>query len=90
MGQIDLGEDADNIRIEGARVFVGYGSGAIAVIDPTTRKVVSSIPLRGHPESFQVDTVRDKAFVNVPDAGEIAVLDLKSGAPRSKAGSCGA
>jgi len=34
-GAIELGEDADNIRIDGHshRVLVGYGSGALAVID---------------------------------------------------------
>src|SRR5262249_13234165 len=33
-GRIDLGDDADNIRVDSAsnRVFVGYGSGALAVI----------------------------------------------------------
>src|SRR5262245_21697266 len=32
-GRIDLGDDADNIRVDSAsnRVFVGYGSGALAV-----------------------------------------------------------
>ena len=34
--RIDLGDDADNVRVDAAanRVFVGYGSGALAVIDP--------------------------------------------------------
>ena len=34
-GRIDLGDDADNVRIDtvGRRVFVGYGKGALAVID---------------------------------------------------------
>src|SRR5215471_17788816 len=32
-GKIDLGDDADNIRVDSSsnRVFVGYGSGALAV-----------------------------------------------------------
>ena len=34
-GRIELGEDADNIRVDmkNDKVFVGYGSGALAVID---------------------------------------------------------
>jgi DNA-binding beta-propeller fold protein YncE len=37
--KIDLGDDADNIRIDQIhhRVFVGYGKGALAVIDPKER-----------------------------------------------------
>src|SRR6516164_5368524 len=37
-GRIDLGDDADNIRIDAdaRRVLVGYGGGAIAAIDPAT------------------------------------------------------
>src|SRR5262249_31070650 len=53
-GRIDLGEDADNVRIDQAeaRVFVGYGSGGLAVIDPEARRKVGDIGLVGHPEGF--------------------------------------
>ncbi len=53
--RIELGSDADNIRVDPAanRVFIGYGSGALAVIDPATRSKVGDIPLKAHPESFQ-------------------------------------
>ena len=52
-GRIELGSDADNIRVDAAakRVFIGYGSGALAVIDPSTRSKVGDIPLKAHPES---------------------------------------
>src|SRR5712672_2072461 len=51
-GRIDLGSDADNIRIDAAakRVFIGYGSGALAVIDPSTRSKVGDISLKAHPK----------------------------------------
>ena len=67
VGRIDLGDDADNVRIDAARhrVLVGYGDGALAVIDPTTRAKVADTPLKAHPESFRIDG--DRAFVNVPD-----------------------
>ena len=47
--RIELGNDADNIRIDAAagRIFVGYGSGALAVIDPSTRSKVGDIPVKG-------------------------------------------
>jgi YVTN family beta-propeller protein len=79
-GLIELGSDADNIRVEAAakRVFIGYGSGALAVIDPSTRSKVGDIPLMAHPESFQIDPDTNQIFVNVPDARAIAVVDRAS------------
>src|SRR6202140_5833467 len=39
-GKISLGDDADNVRVDAAthRVLVGYGAGALAVIDAMSRK----------------------------------------------------
>ena len=80
-GRIDLGSDADNVRIDATRnrVLVGYGKGALAVIDPKSRAKVGDIPLKAHPESFQIDERTGRAFVNLPDAGQIAVVDLEKG-----------
>jgi DNA-binding beta-propeller fold protein YncE len=77
IGQIALGDDADNIRVDDAahRVFVGYGSGALAVIDATSRTKVADIALKAHPESFQLEGGGPHIFVNVPDAHEIALVD---------------
>jgi DNA-binding beta-propeller fold protein YncE len=76
-GAIELGEDADNIRVDSSshRVLVGYGNGALAVIDPERRQKVADIRLNAHPESFQVDAQGGRIYANVPDAKEIAVLD---------------
>ena len=81
VGRIDLGDDADNVRIDprGKRVFIGYGKGALAILDPTSRAKVRDIPLPGHPESFQLDPESDRAFVNVPDAQQVAVVNLFAG-----------
>jgi YVTN family beta-propeller protein len=78
-GRIDLGDDADNIRIDGNRIYVGYGSGALALIDAASRAKVADIKLKAHPESFQLDPKSGRIFVNVPDAGEIAVVDKAAG-----------
>jgi YVTN family beta-propeller protein len=79
-GQIELGSDADNIRVDAAakRVFIGYGSGGLAVIDPSTRSKVGDISLNAHPESFQIDPDTSQVFVNVPDVRGIAVVDRGS------------
>ncbi len=57
----------------------GYGSGALAIIDPASRTKIAEIPLKAHPEGFQIDDTGRRIFVNVPDAGEIAVIDLAAG-----------
>jgi len=81
LGRLKLGDDADNIRVDAARgqVFVGYGSGALAQLDAASGGKVSDIRLRAHPESFQLDPLGSRIFVNVPEAKEIAVVDRESG-----------
>ena len=81
-GRIDLGADADNVRVDtGAkRVYVGYGDGAVAIIDPHTRAKIGDIAVKAHPESFQLDPANSRIYANVPDAKQVAVLDRKSGA----------
>ena len=53
-GRIDLGEDADNVRVDVATntVFVGYGAGALAVIDPATARKTGDIRLAAHPDGM--------------------------------------
>ena len=54
-GTVDLGDDADNIRLDArtGNLVVGYGSGGLAVIDPAKASLLSRIPLPAHPEGFQ-------------------------------------
>lgn len=82
---IELGDDADNVRVDDARhrVLVGYGKGAIAVIDPATRTKVGNIRLKAHPEGFRIDEPGPRIFINVPDAAAIEVTDLAAGTIRS-------
>jgi DNA-binding beta-propeller fold protein YncE len=77
---VPLSEDADNVRYEGGvkRLYVGHGSGALAVIDATNWRVLGTIPLSGHPESFQLESAGPHIFVNVPDAGHVAVIDRRA------------
>jgi hypothetical protein len=80
-GSLALGSDADNVRIEprSGNVIVGYGSGGLAIIDPEKRAKIGDIKLAAHPESFQLDATTGRVFVNVPDTGHIAVVDLAAG-----------
>ena len=65
------------------RVVVGYGKGALAIIDPVSPAKTGDIRLPGHPESFQFAENGTQVFVNVPDFHQIAIVDLPSGAVRS-------
>src|SRR5215471_14592338 len=81
IGRIDLGGDADNVRIDKdtGRVVVGYGAGGLAVIDPAARAKLADVPLPVHPEGFQLAPDGKRAYVNLPDARQAAVVDLTSG-----------
>ena len=74
---VRLGDDSDNVRYEAGakRVFVGFGSGALAAVDPAAGNVLGQAKLAGHPESFQLERSGPRAFVNVPNADQIAVVD---------------
>jgi hypothetical protein len=76
---VELGEDADNIRFEAGRslVWVGFGSGSLAALDLEGKRV-AEIPLRHHPESFQLARTNSRIFVNLPTAKELAVADRNS------------
>ena len=72
-----LGDDADNVRYDPAakRLYVGYGSGALAAINSADGKLLWEAKLAGHPESFQLEQTGPRIFVNVPTAKHIAVID---------------
>ncbi len=76
LGVISLGDDADNIRLdtETGQLVVGYGSGGLAALNLASASVARDTKLPAHPESFQLDPGTHRAFVNVPDAGQVAVL----------------
>lgn len=79
---VAVGADADNLRYDPRRerVYVAYGDGALGIVDAASWKLVGSVALAGHPESFQLDAAGERAFVNVPGAHQVALVDLKAGA----------
>src|SRR5215831_17967275 len=48
---VDCKDDADNVRVdaEAKMIYVGYGNGALAVVDPEKGARVADIPLEAHP-----------------------------------------
>jgi DNA-binding beta-propeller fold protein YncE len=81
---IDFGEgsDPDNLRYDAVakKIYLGYGDGAIAVIDPATNKrLPTEYKFEGHPEGFQLETKGPRIFVNVADAKSIQVINRQTG-----------
>jgi DNA-binding beta-propeller fold protein YncE len=82
----DFSDDADNLRYDAAakQIYVGYGDGALGIMDAVTGKRAGNIPLDAHPESFQLEKSGPRIFVNVPKAGHIAVVDRQKRAVIAK------
>jgi len=74
-------DDADNVRRDSRTglIYVGYGDGGLAVVDPRTWKVASKIKLAAHPESFQLERDGKRIFINLPDAKKVGVVDREAG-----------
>jgi hypothetical protein len=78
--QVHLGDDADNVRVRpgSGDVLVGYGSGALAILDPHVEHPLFEIALASHPESFQIGPDGDRVYVNLPGGQRIDVLSLQA------------
>lgn len=72
-------DDADNVRWDSARgrVVVGFGEGALAVVNERGDQLVGRVALAAHPEAFQLESKGRRAFVNVPSARQVAVVDME-------------
>jgi DNA-binding beta-propeller fold protein YncE len=79
--EISLDGDADNIRYEPTEreLYVGFGNGGLGRVAVAGEVHVNDIALSGHPESFQLQSNGSMIFVNVPDAGDIEVVDRNAG-----------
>lgn len=76
---LKLPSDADDVRYDSSdrKIYVGYGTGGIAVIDADTHQQIEDIQLPAHPEGFQLDKQLQTLYVNLPDDHCIGVVDLK-------------
>jgi YVTN family beta-propeller protein len=76
-GSLGSLDDADNLRYDPKTklAYLGYGEGALGVIDVSSGKEIAAVKLPKHPESFQLEKQGKRVFVNVPDAKQVAVID---------------
>jgi DNA-binding beta-propeller fold protein YncE len=81
VGELNFEDDADNVRYDEAtkKIYVGFGSGGIAVVNAPDGKQVGSIKLSAHPEAFQLEKNGSRIFVNVPNSRHVAVIDRDKG-----------
>src|SRR5438477_4558917 len=80
-GELDFRDDADNVRYDDAtkKLYVGFGSGGIAVVNAPDGKQIGSIKLSAHPEAFELEKTGKRIFVNVPNSRHVAVIDRDKG-----------
>ena len=81
IGELNFKDDADNIRYDEAtkKIYIGFGSGGIAIVNAPDGKQIGSIKLSAHPEAFALEKQGKRIFVNVPDARHVAVIDREKG-----------
>ncbi len=81
VGELNLKDDADNVRYDEAtkKIYVGFGSGGIAVVNARDGKQLGSIKLSAHPEAFQLEKSGNRIFVNVPNSRQVEVIDRGKG-----------
>jgi len=79
MADIAWEGDADNLRYDAGagRVWVGYGAGALGEMDAASGRRLGEVKLAAHPESFQLERGSERLYVNVPQAGHVAVVDRR-------------
>jgi DNA-binding beta-propeller fold protein YncE len=77
VGELNFKDDADNVRYDEAakKIYLGFGSGGIGIIDAIDGKQLGSIKLAAHPEAFEIEKWGSRIFVNIPDARQVAVID---------------
>lgn len=81
LSTLNFEDDADNVRYDAAtkQIYVGFGDGGIGVVNASDGKRVGSIKLAAHPEAFVLEKQGRRIFVNVPSAGQVAVIDRDKG-----------
>ena len=81
IGEVGFKDDADNIRYDpvAKKIYVGFGSGGIAIVNAPDSKQVGTIKLSGHPEAFSLEKNGSRIFVNVPTSRHVAVIDREKG-----------
>src|SRR5207237_5731537 len=81
VGELNFKDDADNVRFDSAakKIYVGFGSGGIAVVNAADGKQIGSIKLSAHPEAFELEKNGERIFVKVTNSRHVAVIYRQQG-----------
>ena len=81
VGELNFKDDADNVRYDDAtkKIYVGFGSGGIAIVNAPDGKQIGSTKLSAHPEAFELEKQGKRIFINVPNSRDVAVIDRDKG-----------
>ena len=81
ISELNFKDDADNVRYDDAtkKIYVGFGSGGIAIVNAADGKQIGSIKLSAHPEAFELEKNGKRIFVNVPNSRHVAMIDREKG-----------
>jgi DNA-binding beta-propeller fold protein YncE len=81
ISELNFKDDADNVRYDDAakKVYIGFGSSGIAIVNAADGKQIGSIKLSAHPEAFELEQNGRRIFVNVPNSRNVAVIDRDKG-----------
>jgi DNA-binding beta-propeller fold protein YncE len=81
VGVLNFKDDADDVRYDEVtkKIYVGFGSGGVGIVNLPGGKQIGSIKLSAHPEAFELEKNGKRIFVNVPNSRHVAVLDRDKG-----------
>ena len=77
---IKTGKNPDAIMYEpfsGTIITCNGGSNDLTIIDPSSKKVIKTIPLPGKPETA-ISNGQGMLFVNIEDKNQVAAIDMKA------------
>jgi DNA-binding beta-propeller fold protein YncE len=81
VAELNFKDDADNVRYDDVakKIYIGFGSGGIAMVNAADGRQLGSIRLSAHPEAFELEKHGNRTFVNVPNSHHVAVIDRAKG-----------
>ena len=81
IGELNFKDDADNVRYDGVakKIYVGFGSGGIGIVNAADGQQIGSIKLPAHPEAFELEKNGKRILANVPNSRQVAIIDRDKG-----------
>jgi DNA-binding beta-propeller fold protein YncE len=81
IGELNFKDDADNVRYDevAKKIYVGFGTGGIGIVNSADGKQIGSFKLSAHPEAFELEKNGKRIFINVPNSRHVVVINRDQG-----------